>query len=126
MNITDNQAKNTCEVLKMKKLILITGAVIYLMLAVSVFVSARIEGNSGNMQFYADSGEGLNTENEDYLYMVTVSDGVIVVKNREDEVVNKTDVFVSVLPQQDRENLEKGIKVYDEKQLRALLEDFCS
>ena len=78
------------------------------------------------MQFLESSPKILKEDKEQLLYILTVSDGVIVVKNKENRIVKKTDTIVSVLPKQDRENLEKGIKVKSEKELSRLLEDFCS
>ncbi len=110
----------------MKKLIIITGVIIYLSVAVSFFTGGATEKNPVVMQ---NSQSMINVDNEtgnEDEYVLTVSDGVIIVKNHRGDVVKTTDTRVEILPEQDRSKLFKGIEVDSKKELDRLLEDFCS
>ncbi len=60
-------------------------------------------------------------------YIVREYNGMVAVfYNDTDKPVKVTDRYVSALPKQDIINLKQGIEVYNEEDLRKLLEDLCS
>ena len=60
-------------------------------------------------------------------YIVREYDGMVAVfYNGQDKPVRVTDRYISALPQQDINDLKKGIPVDNEENLRKLLEDLCS
>lgn len=60
-------------------------------------------------------------------YIVREYNGLVAVfYNDMDKPVKVTDRYVSALPKQDIINLKQGIEVYNEEDLRKLLEDLCS
>ena len=58
-------------------------------------------------------------------YIVAQYDGAVAVFSG-GELLMRTDTPVASLPKADRTRLEKGISVYSQKELKALLEDLCS
>ncbi|MEE1281712.1 MAG: BofC C-terminal domain-containing protein [Acutalibacteraceae bacterium] len=60
-------------------------------------------------------------------YIVREYDGMVAVfYNGQDKPVKVTDRYISALPQQDINELKRGIQVDNEENLRKLLEDLCS
>lgn len=133
MNNTDKSENNKFETIFsgsviMKKLILITGIVVYSLFAVAMVAES---GNPGKpaAQVLAEtiSFETASETENPYLYEIKSSDGkVAVFDNKSGEIIRKTDTLISILPEGDREMLKKGIKVRSDKELKRLLEDFCS
>lgn len=132
MNNTDKGAKTICEKLlgsvKMKKMILITGVIIY-----SLFAAAMvIEANTGKkpieqLRYETYAPETASSSVQSSLYIVKTVNGKIAVEDiKSGKIIKKTDTLASVLPKGDQKMLRKGIKVNNNEQLRLLLEDFCS
>ena len=109
----------------MKRLVLITGLIIYTLFGISAFIALASESSSNTRQI-TSSAETV-TSDEKGLYTVTEKDGVIVViYNEKNEIIKITDTSVAILPLQDQLALQRGIQVFNDKQLNRILEDFCS
>ena len=109
----------------MKRLILITGLIIYTLFAISSFIAVASENKSSILQVTSSTETTIPAEKG--LYTVKEKDGVIVViYNEKDEIIKITDTSVAILPLQDQQALNRGIQVYNDKELNRLLEDFCS
>lgn len=110
----------------MKKLILITGLIVYTLFAVSSFIAVATENKASILEVTAPAVTE-ETTGKKALYTLTEKDGVIVViYNRNGNIVKETDTLLSVLPIQDQQKLKQGIQVDSEKELSRLLQDFCS
>ena len=98
----------------MKKLILITGAILTAYLLLIYFATP----------FAAPSYEAAA---QPYLpaYTVAESDGRVAVF-KDGEIFMTTDTPVSSLPKSDINRLQKGIPVPDQRELKKLLQDLCS
>ena len=74
--------------------------------------------NSSKTETQAETEEG---------FVVKTAGGKIVVEDvSTGKIVRATDTRVSSLPEKDRNQLKKGIKVKTNSELRGVLEDFCS
>ena len=112
----------------MKKLILISGILVYSLFAVAMIADAS-KGNktSEQVQFETYATETVTEIEPKELYVLKSNEGrIVVVDAKSGEIIKKTDTLVSILPEQDRRMLNKGIKVESDEELRLLLEDFCS
>ena len=102
----------------MKKMIIFTIIVVSVCLVITLALTPALEGYK----------QAENT--------VPVTEPVYILKSENDKIVVYDkysgasqiieDSAVSVLPESDREQLERGIKVVGEKNKRRLIEDFCS
>ncbi|MCH5304288.1 MAG: hypothetical protein J1E41_05440 [Ruminococcus sp.] len=112
----------------MKKLILITGILVYTFFAVAMIADAgKGEKSSEQVQFETFSTEVVTEIEPQELYVVKSDEGRIAVLDaKTGEIIKKTDTIVSILPEEDRRMLNEGIKVESDEKLRLLLEDFCS
>lgn len=125
MNITDILPKNKIEVVFMRKLVLITGVVVYVLFVVSTFIAIGTEGKMSVLDTAAP--QSVTTESlQQQTYTVKNIDGKITVLNSENNIIKTTDTLVALLPISDQTRLNKGIQVNGENELRTLLEDFCS
>lgn len=102
-----------------KRVILFSVVIVCLCLIVSLFVvpalqsstEGKVQNQTGTLPAYV-----LKSEN----------DRIVVYDNVKGSSRVIADMPVSVLPPRDRQDLEKGIEVKDERELKRLLEDFCS
>ena len=99
----------------MKRLIVITGVilVVYLVLVTVVTQEADAPAAVG-VQQATESG-----------YRIGASEGRVAVF-RDGNLYLRTDTTLSSLPKSDRNRLEQGINVDSLKELKSLLEDYCS
>lgn len=133
MNNTDKMENNKIETIFsgsviMKKLIIITGIVIYSLFAVAMVAESGKTGKPAvRILNETISFETVCESVNVYPYELKASEGRIAVfDNKSGKIIRKTDTLVSILPEGDREMLKNGIKVRSEKELKRLLEDFCS
>ena len=113
--------------IKMKKLILFTGIIVYVFFAVSIFLDRPERVSDSSVVQMSATQQSLADETPETLYIVKISDGRVAVEdNRTGELVTKTDTLVSVLPKSDRKQLKKGIAARSEREVRTILEDLCS
>lgn len=102
----------------MKKLLAITGAVL---IAYVILTSVITQDASAPAAVSAHSAE----EPTESGYTVTVYDGRVAVYQG-DTLLRLTDTPVDSLPKADRVRLYDGITVNSDKELKTILEDFCS
>lgn len=102
----------------MKKLIMITGAILILYLVVMTAVTPAATTPSATTvtteESTADNG-----------YIIGISEGRVTVF-RDGDIAIRTDTQLSDLPKSDRVKLEEGIHVDSLKELKERLEDYCS
>lgn len=63
---------------------------------------------------------------EDYYTLSEYKGKIAVFKNQESIPIDIYDVYVSTLPQHDRNLLEKGIRIETTEELQRLIEDYTS
>ena len=102
----------------MKKLLAVTGAILisYVILtsAVANEAAAPSAGEADNVAVEADDG-----------YTVADHEGRVAVY-RAGRLYRLTDTPTASLPKSDRLKLERGIRVDSDKELKSILEDYCS
>ena len=106
----------------MKRIICMTGII----LIACVITGAVIEENSitsfENTEIYSTAV----TESTP-VYIIKAENGLLTVYRKgEASPYITTQTQVSNLPESDKNNLEKGIEIHGETQLRKSLEDYCS
>ncbi len=112
----------------MKRMIIITGVIVYSLFAVAMIADTKEPEPavaSVSAETYAVETAGATEALGGYIVKI-VDKKVAVEEVISGKIIRKTDTLVSTLPDGDRKLLAKGIKVKTDKQLRALLEDFCS
>ena len=102
----------------MKKLIMITGAVLLVYLIVVTAAAQPTEYSSPQVT----SAQANGAESG---YRLGVSDGRIAVF-RDGELYMITDTQISSLPKADQKRLEEGIYINSDRELKELLQDYCS
>ena len=111
----------------MKKLILFTGIFVYVLFAVSIFLDRPKGAAVSSAAAVVETQPSTSQQSPETLYIVRSSDGRVAVEdNKTGEIVTRTDTLVSVLPEDDRKQLEKGIAARSEREVRTILEDLCS
>ncbi len=107
----------------MKKLILIavTGAILISCVLISAVLGGSAVESSPGRQLEASESE------DKTVFTLSAQNGRLVVyKEGEDEPFLVTDTYVSSLPKSDRINLENGVEVKGERELKRAIEDYCS
>ena len=102
----------------MKKLLLITGVILTAYLILNAVV---ITGDPEPSAAAADSAVSAGDDG----YLITQQDGFVVIY-KGGELVMKTDTTVDSLPKSDRAKIEEGVRVNSLKELKQLVEDYCS
>lgn len=111
----------------MKKLILITGLVVYSLFAAAMLIDAG-KGNrsSEQVEFTTVSETEATDVTPEDLYVVKTLGGKIVVEDSTGKIIETTDTNAAILPESDRKELSEGITVEGKRAVRLLLEDLCS
>lgn len=130
MNNYVKNSENSNEVTKMKRLIAVTGLLLFLCLCISAAVGSRpIKADTAFPQPSA-ALESSATEPEDSRqsgYLLKEYDKrVAVFENGGSVPIFISSTYLAQLPEEDRRLLRAGIIVPDRKTLRRLLEDYCS
>ncbi|WP_407386058.1 hypothetical protein [Ruminococcus sp.] len=102
----------------MKKLILISGLILAVYLILMTVIAPQADAPSA---VAVKAGEGAVHSG----YTVGVSEGRIAVF-RDGELYLRTETTVSSLPRADQLKLEEGIRVDSLKELKKLMQDYCS
>lgn len=102
----------------MKKLIVITGIILIGYLLLITFASQQTQVPAA----VSAQAEQLVAEKE---YKIGVSDGRVAVFHN-GKLYLKTETMLSSLPKSDRKRIEKGIEFDSLKELKLLLQDYCS
>jgi hypothetical protein len=110
----------------MKRLVILTGIIVYILFAISAFIAIASEETEDYTQL-ATATEAVTQYSSEDIFLVKNQEGKVVVLNNETkEIIEKTDTQVSLLPKTDQKKLEDGIVVQGKKELRKILEDLCS
>jgi hypothetical protein len=113
---------------EMKKMIIITGVIVYSLFAAAMIADSK-EPERAVERVSAEPYvvETVKSAEKTDRYVVKIVDKKIAVEDIESgKIIRITETLASTLPDGDRKLLKKGIKVKNDKQLRSLLEDFCS
>lgn len=111
----------------MKKLILFTGIIVYVLFAVSVILDSPGTTQTSHALEVSATEPAETDVLPETLYIIKISDGKVAVEdNRTGELITRTDTLVSLLPRSDRKQLKKGIAASSEREVRIILEDLCS
>lgn len=118
----------------MKKLIAITGSIL---ISCLIFTSVILPGlpkasadEPEKSELIQESSSQISvpaekTEKEGYI-LSEYKGCIAVYRASGGEMIYESDVSISRLPPKDRQMLEKGLYVKDQKELNRLLEDYCS
>ena len=102
----------------MKKLILIAGIIVMIYLALNLIVSpqadAPVAASASAQATQAENGFRIGVADD---RVAVFHDGVLYLK---------TETLTSSLPKSDRAKIEEGIHVDSVKELKKLLQDYCS
>lgn len=111
----------------MKRLVIITGIIVYILFAVSAFIAvASGEDNDPPLQTAA-TGAASQTLPQEEIFVVKSRKGKIVIEDGlSGEIIRETDTLTSMLPKEDRIKLKSGITAAGRDELRTVLEDLCS
>ena len=94
----------------------------------NVYVSEKIETQIVYVPIYteiAESTEEMSTTEVKIKHFTVKSYGEkIGIFNENDVLVNVIEVYTKTLPKTDRDLLEKGIVVFDDAELRSIIEDY--
>ena len=102
----------------MKKMILITG---------TILIACVMIGSLASQSAAQTPSESVSAEISTEGYVIKESGGrVAVFKQGEEKPLMITETYLNNLPKTDAEKLKKGVPAEDKKQLRKLLEDYCS
>ncbi|MBQ3285465.1 MAG: hypothetical protein IJH40_07470 [Ruminococcus sp.] len=102
----------------MKKLILIAGVIVMIYLALNLFVSPQADAPVA-------ASASAQTAQQEKGFRIGVADDRVAVF-RDGILYLKTETLLSSLPKSDRARLEEGIHVDSIKELKELLQDYCS
>ena len=104
----------------MKKLVLIvvTGAVLISCVLISSLAASPAAAQNASVR---------QTVTEEKAFIIGIENGRIAVFGEgEEKPLILTDTYANTLPKIDRDELEKGVKVSGEKELKKAIEDYCS
>lgn len=129
MNVMENANKITFGAV----VLLLLTAVILSAISVSVGCSIKNSVKLGSNKDTADIPVNANvdentatepTKEKKVICRIVSENGFVAVKNTNGKIIRKSDIRTAFLPQSDREELEKGIDIYDESELNLLLADY--
>ena len=106
--------------MNVKKLILITGII----LISCVVISSAFEANVQVSETVYQVPEVTNVQKT--FVMSSENGRLVVYRKGEQEPFMTTDTFTYSLPKTDKRQLEEGIEIQGEEELRKTLEDYCS
>ena len=102
----------------MKKLIAVTGIIL---------IGCVCLGAAFAPQQTVETGAAASTDQVENEYIVKAENGKIAIyRTDSDSPLYTTDALVSTPPKADLETLPAGITVRDERELRQILQDYCS
>lgn len=106
--------------MNVKRLIFITGVI----LITCVIISSAFEAGNNIRQTVYHAQEVSETEKT--FVMSSEHGRLVVYRKGEQEPFMTTDTFTYSLPKTDKRQLEQGIEIQGEEELRKTLEDYCS
>ena len=108
----------------MKSLMTVTGIILLICIMITGLSTAAPSEKSFLSEISAE--EQPSTANEDKYRLSVYENKVAAFENGKDYPIYISDVYLSTLPETDRELLKKGIYAPDRKALNRLIEDYCS
>ena len=111
----------------MKKLVLITGIIIYTLFSVSAVFALSTENGTAPVEQPTKVKTVENVTKKQDKFVVKSHKGKISAFDcNTGEMIVESDALVSNLPREDAEKLEQGIYANSKDELRRILEDYCS
>lgn len=112
----------------MKKLIVITGVILFGCLFISTFSATQTAESSAEQTIiYNEKETDEQSDEQNQVYIIKAEDGRLTVyKKGESSPYLQTDASVQALPKGDILRLEKGVEVTGKENLKKYLEDYCS
>ena len=111
----------------MKKLVLITGIIIYTLFSISAVFAVSNENTPtvAPTSTVATETESA-TEKKDRFVVKSHKGRIVVFDCNTGEMIMESDTLISNLPREDAEILKSGIYANSRDELRKILEDYCS
>lgn len=112
----------------MKKLVAITGVILFGCLFISSFSATQAGQNTAEQTIiYNENETDEQSGEQNQVYIIKAEDGRLTVyKKGESSPYLQTGTYVQALPKGDILRLEKGIEVTGKENLKKYLEDYCS
>ena len=115
----------------MKQLIAITGSILFVFILISYFVpqkeySAVSEGEGSYEVQNIIENEKKTLDDTVTFIVAEYNKRVAVFEKGKKEVIYISDTYVGNLPAEDRKKLKEGIEVSDRRELKRLIEDYCT
>lgn len=111
----------------MKKLVLFTGIIVYVLFAISAFIATASDNNPEPVNIVSTEVTEQTQSDTHMSYILKNHNGKIAVFDEaEEKVIETTDTQVSILPKEDQKRLNEGLYIEGSENLRRVLEDFCS
>lgn len=73
-----------------------------------------------------DINQNTNNEKTEYFIAKKYNDKIAIFKNSSSEPIIILNIYFNILPEQDKQQIEKGIILNSEKDLKKFIEDFDS
>ena len=126
VNVMENASKITFGAVVLLLLIAVVLSAISVSVGLSLKNSGQVGKNENTDDIAANATVGTSsvTEEKKAIYKVCSENGVVTVKNAAGNTVKTLDVRTSFLPEADRAALEKGIDIFTEGELSALIADY--
>lgn len=116
----------------MKKLVTVTGCFLFMCIIITSVILPSMPKTMAKDNIDADTqsvvqNESEVSEDDSDTYIISGYDGKIAVfRKSSTKPLFVSDVYISSLPQTDKEMLKNGIEVNTKKELQRLIEDYCS
>ena len=112
----------------MKSLMTVTGIILLICVMITGLYAPKSTAAPSEKSFLSEisAEEQPSTANEDKYRLSVYENKVAAFENGKDHPIYISDVYLSTLPETDRELLKKGIYAPDRKALNRLIEDYCS
>lgn len=116
----------------MKTLLAVTGSILFICIIItsSVIPSSSKAEAQNTAPVPSELSEEISQNSQESTVieytMKEYDNRIAVFESGNDEPIYISNTCVSDLPKADIEQLEKGITVFDKKQLKRLIEDYCS
>ena len=116
----------------MKKLVTVTGCFLFMCIIITSAILPSMPKTMAKDNIDADAQSVVQEDSnppktDDDTYIISEYNGKIAVfKKSSSEPLFVSDVYVSSLPQADKQMLKNGIEVNTKKELNRLIEDYCS
>ncbi len=116
----------------MKKLIAITGSILFICIVISYFIPASPSKavRPDEVSLVPESSTQSSIREEESVrggYMIKAYERRVAVFDQDSgELLYISDTYINDLPQADRQQLQKGLYAATRKEMLRLIEDYCS